>query len=955
MGSHVQKETESPTSTYPPHTRMSDGSSQIDSLTLTPCSAWNRIEAATHLQDIQTISTNTSPRTAKAPSCNQERQRNPRGSSCEYPSSKPGAEELTAYLESASISSPNSRKKTFPLSMPTFAVGLDIDKNRPMGKIQNKWPAEQSPEKQVMQGLCQPHMTHHSPTGLPEGRHIAARSDCEKIQLSEEPEPLNSHLKSDRPGPTRKIHRPHIGRERSKTIDATSASAPVQEPSPINSKGAASESVPDRLDLRNNSSRIIAALPLTGGTPIGRQRRLSTSLFPQSSENTRSSSVTPMTRTTCSVADSQRESTGITSLPEESTSFGFEPPHPIHEDGTTNDGSNTWIRHRRIPNKPANAFAKLNLPLHIPQSPGSPSTPVYTALSTSSDTAAHPPPSRQSGTRLPLTLLQTKQQPSSPAYGATTPTALKPSHRYSERPLSIQAQIDYKKPKEAIESVPQSPLNSDYDDQDLVLNYRARNRKDVMEVLDRPTRVVSNSIAAKLNSKNLAYRIKESLAQAAETPAQIIAHTKAKCSEMGRAWVVRKWRLARAATLMGMRMTGTFKEIARVIQEVQRIPCANENSLLYMLQTYQGHADQHLSTKIKLACSSMDRSLETVEQLSKLLAIRFPLFAQFSTNSRLQYCRIMQFEQFPVGSLIIKEGHISSSYYILVSGQVELFIVRDGFRHRLNILNPGDNFGCLHIRGDINNTCASTLMDSEFIRIDKNESSETSMISNWQHIVVELARVPHFLQEDSFLKRAMGVVTVVSYEPNETIFLEGTDHNMIYWVISGECNCNKIVPFIQHKIKSSSANFKIQLLPCDPNIKSLSPQQIQDGDEIVNNTLKTHVLTSGKHFPDLPYSEEYEWDTEVMFDRHHYIKKLEARSLNKVISTVSNSVVAATQVMVAAMTCLDYARLSTSKMLLEILTQRTMPTITIPELQQAYIDKRKWDAYKKNFMKSLRK
>ncbi|KAJ1330214.1 hypothetical protein BSLG_009633 [Batrachochytrium salamandrivorans] len=842
MGSHVQKETESPTSTYPPHTRMSDGSSQIDSLTLTPCSAWNRIEAATHLQDIQTISTNTSPRTAKAPSCNQERQRNPRGSSCEYPSSKPGAEELTAYLESASISSPNSRKKTFPLSMPTFAVGLDIDKNRPMGKIQNKWPAEQSPEKQVMQGLCQPHMTHHSPTGLPEGRHIAARSDCEKIQLSEEPEPLNSHLKSDRPGPTRKIHRPHIGRERSKTIDATSASAPVQEPSPINSKGAASESVPDRLDLRNNSSRIIAALPLTGGTPIGRQHRLSTSLFPQSSENTRSSSVTPMTRTTCSVADSQRESTGITSLPEESTSFGFEPPHPIHEDGTTNDGSNTWIRHRRIPNKPANAFAKLNLPLHIPQSPGSPSTPVYTALSTSSDTAAHPPPSRQSGTRLPLTLLQTKQQPSSPAYGATTPTALKPSHRYSERPLSIQAQIDYKKPKEAIESVPQSPLNSDYDDQDLVLNYRARNRKDVMEVLDRPTRVVSNSIAAKLNSKNLAYRIKESLAQAAETPAQIIAHTKAKCSEMGRAWVVRKWRLARAATLMGMRMTGTFKEIAQVIQEVQRIPCANENSLLYMLQTYQGHADQHLSTK---------------------------------------------FEQFPVGSLIIKEGHISSSYYILVSGQVELFIVRDGFRHRLNILNPGDNFGCLHIRGDINNTCASTLMDSEFIRIDKNESSETSMISNWQHIVVELARVPHFLQEDSFLKRAMG--------------------------------------------------------------------QIQDGDEIVNNTLKTHVLTSGKHFPDLPYSEEYEWDTEVMFDRHHYIKKLEARSLNKVISTVSNSVVAATQVMVAAMTCLDYARLSTSKMLLEILTQRTMPTITIPELQQAYIDKRKWDAYKKNFMKSLRK
>ncbi|KAJ1336793.1 hypothetical protein BSLG_006896 [Batrachochytrium salamandrivorans] len=545
-----------------------------------------------------------------------------------------------------------------------------------------------------------------------------------------------------------------------------------------------------------------------------------------------------MTRTTCSVADSQRESTGITSLPEESTSFGFEPPHPIHEDVTRKSV-----------------------------------TPVYTALSTSSDTAAHPPPSRQSGTRLPLTLLQTKQQPSSPAYGATTPTALKPSHRYSERPLSIQAQIDYKKPKEAIESVPQSPLNSDYDDQDLVLNYRARNRKDVMEVLDRPTRVVSNSIAAKLNSKNLAYRIKESLAQAAETPAQIIAHTKAKCSEMGRAWVVRKWRLARAATLMGMRMTGTFKEIARVIQEVQRIPCANENSLLYMLQTYQGHADQHLSTKIKLACSSMDRSLETVEQLSKLLAIRFPLFAQFSTNSRLQYY----------------------------------------------------------------------------------ESSETSMISNWQHIVVELARVPHFLQEDSFLKRAMGVVTVVSYEPNETIFLEGTDHNMIYWVISGECNCNKIVPFIQHKIKSSSANFKIQLLPCDPNIKSLSPQQIQDGDEIVNNTLKTHVLTSGKHFPDLPYSEEYEWDTEVMFDRHHYIKKLEARSLNKVISTVSNSVVAATQVMVAAMTCLDYARLSTSKMLLEILTQRTMPTITIPELQQAYIDKRKWDAYKKNFMKSLRK
>ncbi|EGF81789.1 hypothetical protein BATDEDRAFT_87247 [Batrachochytrium dendrobatidis JAM81] len=497
-------------------------------------------------------------------------------------------------------------------------------------------------------------------------------------------------------------------------------------------------------------------------------------------------------------------------------------------------------------------------------------------------------------------------------------------------------------------------LSENHEDQDILNDCSIKNKKEVAEALHRPIRQFNVDVVAKMHAKQVAQRIKTAFL-VNNSKLQNRVERNVGISKMGRVWVCQKWRLALASTLLGIRMTSEFKNIAKGIQEIQRIPCTNENSLLYILQTYQGHADTHLSAKIKAVCFSKVRSFESLEQLSKLLSLRLQSFAQFSTNNRLQFCRIMQYAQFPVGSLIIKEGHISSSYYIIVSGQVELFIVRDGFRYRLNVLNPGDSFGRLMIREDINTSSVATLMDSEFIYIDKDESSKISVIGDWKHLLVELSKVPHFNMLDTFLSSASGLISVLTFEPNEIIFPEGTDHKMIYWVISGQCSCHKAVPFIQHRVKISASNTKIQFLPCDPNAMTLTQQQLDDGDEIVFNQLSIHDLTSGEHFPDLPFSEEYQWVTTEMFDQHDYAKHLEDQVQSHGFGKTFISVVSSSKVIVASMTCLDYVRLASEKMILDLLRHRMLQTFSISELQKAFIEKRKWEAYKKNLVRDLRK
>ncbi|KAI8925286.1 hypothetical protein BC831DRAFT_512637 [Entophlyctis helioformis] len=465
-----------------------------------------------------------------------------------------------------------------------------------------------------------------------------------------------------------------------------------------------------------------------------------------------------------------------------------------------------------------------------------------------------------------------------------------------------------------------------------------KNKKEIADVLNRNAPAVPAALLAKLNAKKAASSTKR-------TPN----------------------RLRHRLTLLGIRMTGEFKDIARVIQQIQRVPLADENSLLYMLRSHQEHADSQLSQKIATLCNSKEeRSQQAIEQIIKILSIRLRSFSQFPYSTKLHFCRIMQYEKFEAGALIVKEGHISLSYYLIVSGQLEVFILRDGFRHRLNLLNPGDSFGRVQLLKDNNTACISTLMDTELLRIDKEEAAKTSVLNDQQETLSQLRRVPHFSLSDSFIKECSSMFTVLTYEPNETILFEGAKNVLLHWIVVGQCRCTKVVPFLQRKVKTGAATTRTVLFPhTTPNSASSSSAHDQSlmhqvagevvSEEIVNNLLTIHELGFGDHFPDLPKPPGFAWITEAMFERHKYLDYLESMPPQQPEAKSFTSVVANSKVVIASIPLVDYARVAPPKMVLWMFNNACMPVTSVADLQQAYLEKRKWDTYKKEVVKELRK
>lgn len=53
----------------------------------------------------------------------------------------------------------------------------------------------------------------------------------------------------------------------------------------------------------------------------------------------------------------------------------------------------------------------------------------------------------------------------------------------------------------------------------------------------------------------------------------------------------------------------------------------------------------------------------------------------------------MRYQSYPKGRLLVKEGHLSTCFCFVLSGQLEVFRIKDNVKHRLGIVNAGDCFG----------------------------------------------------------------------------------------------------------------------------------------------------------------------------------------------------------------------------------------------------------------------
>lgn len=82
----------------------------------------------------------------------------------------------------------------------------------------------------------------------------------------------------------------------------------------------------------------------------------------------------------------------------------------------------------------------------------------------------------------------------------------------------------------------------------------------------------------------------------------------------------------------------------------------------------------------------------------------------------------MVYNQYTKDTLVIKEGNISTAFYFVLSGQLEIFKTKYDEKVRLIVCNMGDCFGdrSMNLINDKRTASATCLVDSELLSIDKS-------------------------------------------------------------------------------------------------------------------------------------------------------------------------------------------------------------------------------------------
>ncbi|MCX7830121.1 MAG: cyclic nucleotide-binding domain-containing protein [Acidobacteria bacterium] len=80
--------------------------------------------------------------------------------------------------------------------------------------------------------------------------------------------------------------------------------------------------------------------------------------------------------------------------------------------------------------------------------------------------------------------------------------------------------------------------------------------------------------------------------------------------------------------------------------------------------------------------------MEKIEILKQMV-----LFHNFDSLELIQLSKLVGHKTFQEGDLVIAEGEMGDSLFVVKSGQFRAFVTRDGVDQQLAIFNMGDSFG----------------------------------------------------------------------------------------------------------------------------------------------------------------------------------------------------------------------------------------------------------------------
>ncbi|KAJ3275259.1 hypothetical protein HDV01_000986 [Terramyces sp. JEL0728] len=355
-----------------------------------------------------------------------------------------------------------------------------------------------------------------------------------------------------------------------------------------------------------------------------------------------------------------------------------------------------------------------------------------------------------------------------------------------------------------------------------------------------------------------------------------------------------KWRIVLAYAKIAVKLIKSYSIHFQSMQKILGLPLNNIGQMAFIMQMFKTTPDPAFSKKLThFLDPSINRNREIINTLDQLLKYRLKSYSMFSLDRRMKLCKVMQ----------------------------------------MNVMNAGESVGRIQLINDIRMASVATLAPTEFLIIDKREFSDMSQLLTKEELddqLDSLSRLPHFTKHKEFLLKTNSLFEVLVYSMGDVILTEGQTESKIYFILEGNCKCAKKVPFIQKK-GSAGKDMGIyeQNMTVGPN------------EEIIEHTFTIQELETSDHFPGI--NPETKKLNQVDIERAAMTSETDFDT-----TILEFSVAASSRIEVACIARSDYMRFATPDMLVETIQQKNLYDVSVRQVQEGYLQKLKWDSFKKN-------
>ena len=188
-----------------------------------------------------------------------------------------------------------------------------------------------------------------------------------------------------------------------------------------------------------------------------------------------------------------------------------------------------------------------------------------------------------------------------------------------------------------------------------------------------------------------------------------------------------------------------------------------------------------------------------------------------------------------------------------------------------------------------------------------------------------------FKQYPIFLKKVNPHCVIRMFDTGDILMKEDSLSDTLFWILKGSCKCDKKVQFVQKTITH-------QLTP-------YNGKKLEADEELVTKEATIQELDVGDHFPGVPRSLPELKELGV----HDESVKSVCRQ------AVQYRVVALNKMMVVALPMMEFIKNAPEELVHELLNLKNIYQPDANLLQEAIIERKKWDQYKKGVIHQVQK